>query len=226
MIFSVDLLSSSTNTVYSIVSGILPQLIVAILIVLVGWIVGWLLDRALRSLFRALPVFDETLRNVGVEKITERAGMRVDLGKFFGLIVKVFVMFSFLLAAFDVLGLQQINLFLTEMVLEDIPKVASAALVMVLGLVVADFASKAVSGGAKAVKVDAGLATKITKWSIIILSAWIALSELGVAEEITQATIGGIIAAISLALGLAFGLGGQQAAADFIERVKGDISTK
>ena len=33
----------------------------------------------------------------------------------------------------------------------------------------------------------------------------------------------GIIAAISLALGLAFGLGGQQAATDVLDRIKNDI---
>ncbi|MCY4577189.1 MAG: hypothetical protein OXB96_02020 [Candidatus Kaiserbacteria bacterium] len=226
MIFSVDLLSSSTSRLLDIVFGVLPQLIVAILIVLVGWVVGWLLERALRTVFRAVPVFDETLRNIGVEKITERAGMRIDLGKFFGVIVKVFVMFAFLLAAFDVLGLGEINRFLTETVLTYIPNVFSAALVMILGLIVADFVSKIVSGGAKVVKVHAGLATKVTKWSIIIFSALIALAELGVAQEIIQATIGGIIAAISLGLGLAFGLGGQQAASDFLDRVKGDITNR
>ena len=222
--FSVDLLSTNAHQLLNIVLNVLPQLIVAILIVLIGWIFGWLLERALRTIFRAIPVFDETLRNIGVEKITERAGMRVDLGKFFGVIVKVFVMFAFLLAAFDVLGLKEINSFLTGTVLNYIPSVISAALVMILGLIVADFVSKIVSGGAKVVKVNAGLATKVTKWSIIIFSALIALSELGVAPEIIQATIGGIIAAISLALGLAFGLGGQQAASDFLDRVKGDIA--
>ena len=222
--FSVALLSSSAQKLLDIVFGILPQLIVAILIVLVGWVVGWLLERALRTLFRTVPVFDEALRNIGLEKVLERAGMRVDLGKFFGLIVKVFVMFAFLLAAFDVLGFAEINTFLTETVLAYIPNVISAALVMILGLIVADFLGKIVSGSAKVIKVHAGLATKITKWSIIIFSALIALSELGVAQEIIQATIGGIIAAISLALGLAFGLGGQQAASDFLDKVKGDIS--
>ena len=222
--FSVALLSSSAQKLLDIIFDVLPQLIVAILIVLVGWVVGWLLERALRTVFRTVPVFDEALKNIGLEKVLERAGMRVDLGKFFGVIVKVFVMFAFLLAAFDVLGFAEINTFLTETVLAYIPNVISAALVMVLGLIVADFLSKIVSGSAKVVKVHAGLATKITKWSIIIFSALIALSELGVAPEIIQATIGGIIAAISLALGLAFGLGGQQSASDFLDKVKGDIS--
>ena len=222
--FSVALLSSSAQKLLDIVFGVLPHLIVAILIVLVGWVVGWLLERALRTVFRTVPIFDEALRNIGLEKVLGRAGMRVDLGKFFGVIVKVYVMFAFLLAAFDVLGFAEINTFLTESVLGYIPNVLSAALVMVLGLIVADFVSKIVSGSAKVIKVHAGLATKITKWSIIIFSVPVALSELGVAQEIIQATIGGIIAAISLALGLAFGLGGQQSASDFLDKVKGDLS--
>ena len=222
--FSVEVLSTSTQKLLGIVFGFLPQLVIAILIVLVGWIVGWLLERALRTVFRSVPIFDETLRNVGLERITERAGMRIDLGKFFGTIVKVFVMFAFLLAAFDVLGLSSISVFLTETVLGYIPNVISAALVMILGLIVANFVSKIVSGGARVVSVDAGLATKITKWSIIVFSALIALAELGVAQEIIASAIGGIIAAISIALGLAFGLGGQQAASDLLNRVRDDIA--
>ena len=223
MIISVDPLSSSTQELLAIVLSFLPQLLGAILIVLIGWVVGWLLERVLRALFSALPFFDEVLRNIGIEKITGRAGMRVDLGKFFGVIVKVFVMLVFLVAAIDVLGLESVNIFLTETVLGYIPNVASAALVMILGLVVANFVSKLVSGGAQAVKVDAGLVTRITKWAIIIFSALIALSELGIAQNIIEATIGGIIAAISLALGLAFGLGGQQTASDFLDHVKSDV---
>ena len=142
--FSVALLSSSAQKLLDIVFGVLPQLVVAILIVLVGWVVGWVLERGLKTIFRTVPVFDEALRNIGLEKILERAGMRVDLGTFFGVIVKAFIMLAFLLAAFDVLGFGEINTFLTETVLAYIPNVISAALVLILGLIVADFVSKIV----------------------------------------------------------------------------------
>ncbi|MDE0243312.1 MAG: hypothetical protein OYG31_01190 [Candidatus Kaiserbacteria bacterium] len=201
----------------------IPQLVIALFILIVGWIVGWLVERVLISVFRALPFFDEVLRNVGLEEVTKRAGMRINLGKFFGVVLKVFIIFAFLVAAIDVLGLQAVNQFLISEVLGYLPKVISAAFVVVIGLVVANFVSNMVAGASRAVKVEGGIATKITKWSIVVLSVIVALGELGIANEIMQSVVVGIIASISLALGLAFGLGGQQAAADFINRVKDDI---
>ena len=220
---SVESFSSSTQELLQILFGFIPQLIIAIAIILAGWFIGWLVERASRTLFRALPFFDDVLRNIGVEEVTKRAGLRVDLGRFFGTIFKVFIILTFLVAALDVLGLTLVNEFLTRDVLGYIPNVVSAALVMILGLIVANFVSDIVSGGARAVKVEGRLAAKVTKWSIIVFSALVALGELGIANEIVQSTIVGVIAAISLALGLAFGLGGQQSASDFLNRIRNDI---
>lgn len=223
MINNLDLLSSNTQEVLQLPLMFIPQLVIALFILIVGWIVGWLVERVLISVFRALPFFDEVLRNVGLEEVTKRAGMRINLGKFFGVVLKVFIIFAFLVAAIDVLGLQAVNQFLISEVLGYLPKVISAAFVIVIGLVVANFVSNMVAGASRAVKVEGGIATKITKWSIVVLSVIVALGELGIANEIMQSVVVGIIASISLALGLAFGLGGQQAAADFINRVKDDI---
>lgn len=223
MINNLDLLSTNTQEVLQLPLMFIPQLVIALFILIVGWIVGWLVERVLISVFRALPFFDEVLRNVGLEEVTKRAGMRINLGKFFGVVLKVFIIFAFLVAAIDVLGLQAVNQFLISEVLGYLPKVISAAFVVVIGLVVANFVSNMVAGASRAVKVEGGIATKITKWSIVVLSVIVALGELGIANEIMQSVVVGIIASISLALGLAFGLGGQQAAADFINRVKDDI---
>ena len=221
--FMISVEISSSTRLIEVLFGFIPELILAILIVLIGWFIGWLVERALRALFRALPFFDEALRSIGVEEILKRAGLRLDLGKFFGVTGKVFVMFAFLVAALDVLQLSSVNEFLIDKVLTYIPNVVSAALVVIVGFVVANFISNLVSGSAKAAKVEGRLAAKITKWSIITFSALVAFGELGIASNIIEVTIGGVIAAISLALGLAFGLGGQQAASDFLNRIKNDI---
>lgn len=223
MISGIEFVSSNTQELLYLPLNFIPQLVVAIAILLVGWIVGWLVERVLVSVFRALPFFDEALRNVGVEEITKRAGMRVNLGRFFGVVLKVFVIFVFLVASMDVLGLQSVNQFLINRVLDYIPNVASAALVMVIGLIIANFVANLIAGASRAAKVDGGLASKITKWSIVVLSVLVAVGELGIANEIIQSMVVGVIAATSLALGLAFGLGGQQAASEFIDRVRRDI---
>ena len=100
------------------------------------------------------------------------------MGKFFGVMLKVFIIFVFLVAALDVLQLAEINNFLINDVLGFIPKVISAALIVVIGLVAANFVSNLVCGNSPHSKVDGGLAAKITKWSIVILSITIAIGEL------------------------------------------------
>lgn len=223
MISGIELISSNTQELFYLPLTFIPQLIVAIAILLVGWLVGWLVERILVSMFRALPFFDEALRNVGLEEITKRAGMRVNLGKFFGAVLKVFVIFIFLVASMDVLGLESVNKFLIDRVLDYIPNVASAALVTVIGLIIANFVSNLIAGASRVAKVEGGLAAKITKWSIVVLSILVAIGELGIANEIIQSMVVGIIAAASLGLGLAFGLGGQQAASEFLDRFRRDI---
>lgn len=221
---SIETLSPAAQVLLDISLRVLPNLIVAVGVVVVGWIFGWLVERLLRSIFNALPFFDEALKNIGAEKVLERAGLRVNLGTFFGVIFKVFIMFAFLVAALEILGLESVNMFLTEKILLGfIPNVVSAALIVVIGLIVANFVANLLMRSARVMKVDGGLASKIAKWSIVVLSAMIALGELGIAPEIIQSVIVGVIAAISLALGLAFGLGGQQTASDFLNRVKNDM---
>lgn len=215
--------SSSTQELLQLPVLFLPKIIFAVLIIVVGWFIGWIIERLIVSIFRALPFFDEALRSIGVEELLKRGGLRVNLGGFFGVILKVFVIFIFLVAALDVLGLQSVNVFIVDSILSFIPRVVSASAIVVIGFVVASFVFKLVAGTSKAAQVEGGLAAKISKWSVIILSVFVAVNELGVATEIINSIILGVVAAISLALGLAFGLGGQQAAADFLSKVKNDI---
>ena len=219
-----NVISDKTREALELPLSFLPELITAIVIFIVGWIIAWIVERIVMSFFRAVPFFDETLRSVGFEEITKRAGLNVNLGKFFGVLLKIFIIFVFLVAALDVLGLQIANQFLVDRVLGYIPSVISAALVMVIGIVVANFAHNIASRATRAAGVSGGLVAVGTKWAIVVFSALVALGELGIATEIVNSLIFGLIASISLALGLAFGLGGQQAAADFIERIKSDLT--
>ncbi len=220
---NLDFLSNSARELVEIPFYVIPELIIAVAIFVIGWIVGWLVERVVHSVFRALPFFDEALKNIGLEEVLKRANIRVDLGKFFGVLLKVFIIFIFLVAALEVLGLESVNQFLTEQVLNYIPNIVSAALIVVIGLIAANFASKFVAGSSRAAKVEGGVAAKITQWAIVVFSILIALGELGIANEIIQSMIVGIIAALSLGIGLAFGLGGQQVAADFLNRLRNDI---
>ena len=168
---------------------------------------------------------DDALRHAGLENFLRKGGVSLDSGAFVGALVKWFVIIVFLVAAFDVLGLSQVNVFLQEVVLGYLPSVIVAALVLLVGGVVGDVTGRVVSTGAKTAGVSsAHFAGAIAKWAIWIFAILVALSQLGIAAAFSQTLFTGIVIAISLALGLSFGLGGQEAAARFIERLRSEMS--
>jgi small-conductance mechanosensitive channel len=94
-----------------------------------------------------------------------------------------------------------------------------------LGLYWLIFASKAISGSAKLANVEsANLVGSVAKWAIWITSILFALNQLGIGSDLIQTLWTAIVAALALAFGLSFGLGGKDAAARAINRVSDMIS--
>ena len=83
-----------------------------------------------------------------------------------------------------------------------------------IGLYLANLAAQVVQATGSA---QAGLLAVAARVSILILAGAIALSQMGLANEIIQLAFGVLLAAIALAGALAFGLGGREIAARQIE---------
>lgn len=221
-----EVLRLSFQNLWLGVVNFVPNLVVAIIILILGWLLGALFGRAIWQVFRSLKV-DEALRRAGFENFLRRGGLNLDSGAFFGGLVKWFVIVVFLVAAFDVLGLSQVNLFLQQVVIAYLPRVLVAALVLLVGGVIGDITERVVVTAARTAEIrSAHFAGTIAKWAIWIFAILVALSQLGIAAAFSQTLFTGIVIALSLALGLSFGLGGQEAASRFIERVRGEMSER
>ena len=146
----------------------------------------------------------------------------MDAASFLGALVKWFFVIVFLLAAANILGLTQVGDFLRD-VLMYLPNVIIAALILIIAAIVADLVEKVLRGSLMAMGRGAHLAVPLVRWSIWIFAFIAALLQLGIAVTLIQTFVTGIVAAIAIATGLAFGLGGKDAAAQFIDRVRGEI---
>jgi hypothetical protein len=217
-----DVLTQSfQNLSYGLVAFI-PNLIVAVIIFVVGWLVGAGIGRLVAQVVTSLRV-DQALRAAGVERVVDRAGFTLNSGAFLGFLVKWFFIIVFLVAALDVLGLTQVTAFLSGVVLGYLPQVIVAVLILLVAAVLAEAAQRVVAGVARAANIGAAnLLGAIARWSIWIFAILAALDRLGI-SPLVQTLFTGVVVALSLAFGLAFGLGGQQAAAKYIERVQNEI---
>lgn len=201
-----------------------PQLIIAFVVFVIGWVIAVALGKVVSQVVRSLKV-DSALSALGAEAPLSRAGLRLDAGAFVGGLVRWFFILVFLLAAIDVLGLSQVTEFLRSVVLTYIPQVIVAAFILLAAALLADFTRRVVVSSAKAIDLpSAEFLGGVTKWAIWLFAILAALFQLGIAGVFIQTLFTAFVAMLAIAGGLAFGLGGRDAAARFLEKLRSDIS--
>lgn len=203
-----------------------PGLLLAIIIFLVGWVLGSIVGKAIAQVISALKL-DKLFESAGAHDMMERMGVKLNIGKFFGVIVKWFIIIVFLMASLQIVGLTQVNDFLRTAVLLYLPKVIISAIVLVIATILAEAMKNIVVVSSKAANISsANMLGAITKYAILGFAFIIALSELGIATYFMQVLFMGLIVMLALAGGLAFGLGGKEAAARAIDTISKDLSSK
>lgn len=214
----------SVQTLTNGVADFLPKFIAALLFVIIGWVFGAAVGRVVQQLIDTMKA-DEWLAKAGVDKFLARAGYKLQAGAFIGWLAKIFFILVFLLPAFNILGLSQVNTFLNE-VLMYIPQVIVAAIILFVASVAADLLSGAVSGATNAMGSSmANMLGSVTRWAIWIFAIMVSLTQLGIAAQYMSILFTGIIAMLALAGGLAFGLGGRDAASEVIRDIRSEIKS-
>src|ERR1700722_4861188 len=221
---SATAVSGSFNDLWYTVIAFLPNIIAAVIIFLIGWIIGVILYRVFVEIVRVLKI-DEALKAAGLNDAAKQAGFNLDVGRFLGTLVEWFVIVWFLVASLDIIGLTQVTIYLQTVVLLYLPQVIVASLILILGAIVAEVVRGLVSHSAQAAGSRSGnFAGTIAKWAIWVTAIMAALTQLGIATALLQTLFTGVVIALSLAFGLAFGLGGRDAAARVIEKIRSDIA--
>lgn len=218
-----DSLREAATTLSTGAAEFVPKLIIAFIIIIFGWIIGAILGRFVGQIIRSMRV-DSILKSAGAEETLAKAGFGLNSGKFVGNLVKWFIIVVFLVAAFDVLGLSEVNDFLRS-VLDFLPRVIVAVLILLAGAVIAESMQKIIVGGARAADLDSAPFLGATaKWIIIIFAILIAMDQIAILEGFSQILFMGVVGMMTIAGGLAFGLGGKDAAKRYVERIERDYT--
>ncbi|MFA6006700.1 MAG: hypothetical protein WC764_03170 [Candidatus Paceibacterota bacterium] len=200
-----------------------PRVFVSIIVFIAGWIIGSVLGNLIERFFKSID-FDKFLEGLGLKDLLAHADMKLNSGRFLGECVKWFVIIVFLVAGLNILSLTQVNDFLGQ-VLVYLPNLIAAALMLLFGAVIANFLKKTVVASARTMGLPSShLVGGLTKWAVWIFTILVALYQIGVASALIHTLFTGIIAAFSLAIGLAFGLGGKDTAADYLKKLRHEIN--
>jgi len=200
-----------------------PTIIGALLVFLLGVIIASILGKLVERIVRAIRI-DQAIDRVKIGEKLKEHGIEITFSHFFGKVVQWFLVLVFLMAATDILGLNQVTDYLNSIILY-LPNVIVATIILTIAFLLGSIAYTIVRSSTKAAGVmSATLLATIIKWSIIIFGLLAALIQLGIAVSLVNTIFIGLIAAISLAAGLAFGLGGKEEAALILKKLREEIT--
>lgn len=206
------------------VIAFIPNLVGAAIILVIGWIIAALLEWAVDNVVRAVGL--QTLfERVKVEDVVKKTDVQKDTTGLIASAVKWILLLVAFIAAADALNLPQVSEFLNQ-VLEYVPNVVAAAAILIIGAIFAHFMARVVSGVSRASSLHfSQLAGSMTRYAILVFTIIAALSQLGIATTFLQTLFTGFVAALAIAAGLAFGLGGQTAAKEWVEKFQKETET-
>lgn len=203
--------------------AIAPQIVIAIAALLLGWIFAAYIERAVAQLLKAVKLNDMLERADALEPF-KRADIKFDATALLAAFVRWFIFFVVLIAVADLLGLTAFNEFLGQVLLY-VPNIVLAALILLVTAIASDLIDRFVSGSVRAAGFGyASMVGAIARWSVFVFGFVAALQQLGIATDLLNTLVTGIVAMIAIAGGLAFGLGGRDLAADILNHVRRRVS--
>jgi Conserved TM helix len=201
-------------------------LLAAIIIFAVGWVFGAFIGNLVEKIFGVLKI-DMVLRQAGLEAVLKKGDIKLNSGAFIGGLLKWFIIAIFFLSALQVFHLDDVSAYLGDIVIGFLPRVIVSILIVLVSVIIGETVEKIVSGAAAHAHLTSSkFLGALTKWAIVIFAVLSALVELNIAAALIQILFIGIVVALSLAFGLAFGLGGRDAASKIIAKTMDDFSKR
>ena len=152
-----------------------------------------------------------------MDDFLRQGGSEIDTTSILGLLVYWLVILAALMVAFNGLGLAYVTDILGRIVL-FVPQVMVAVLIVAFGAYFARFIGATLTAYLRNVGIaDAEVLGRLARYAIMMFVVLIALDQMHLGEIIRQSFLI-ILAAVALALALAFGLGGQKRAANLLDR--------
>ena len=198
--------SEPASDMLRLILDAIPRIIGAALLLALGYLISRFVVQLLKEVLPGLGV-DRAMAN------SEVLPAGTSLSGIVARVAQVAIVLFFAIAATRLLGFPELTAILDQ-VLELGGRVIFGAVVIVFGFLIAGMLARLI-GGAD----ETGLASKIVKWSAIVLFTFMGLEFMGVGDDIVQTAFSALVIGGAVAGALAFGLGGREWAGRKLEQV-------
>jgi len=193
----------------------IPNMFGGLLILIVGLLIGSIVKQLIMTvvtfskidlLFHKTKLIKKDEVNIWTEVLSE--------------ILKWMLIIVFLIPALEVWGLSRATVVVNQ-ILFYLPNVVVAVVIAFVGILASNLTSDLVRNSVKTMGSTASNSLAVfTKGTIMFFTVLVVLNQLGVAQDLIRILFTGIVAMLSLAGGLAFGLGGKELAKDVLDELK------
>ena len=203
------------NTLVSIAQFV-PRFLTGLIILLIGLIIASFVKQLLVQLFKFIRL-EQLLKRYGVPETKGTEG--VSWTGFLAELARWFVIVLFLVPTADIWGLGQFVVILNNL-LTYLPNVLVSVLLLLVGFVVGKLVHDLLLASVQGVSGESARTIAVVgQYSVVVFAVLIALNQLGIASDLIRILIAGVVASVALAAGLAFGLGGRDAAKEILAKL-------
>lgn len=212
-----DSLIESLRVTWAQVQLFLPKLLGGLVLLTAGWLVARLVRRLVIRVLRYVKV-DAAAERAGIEDFLLRGGVRFTTVTLVGQIVYWGLLLVVVLAVFNVVGVP-VPASTIEEVARYLPNVLVAVIIVIFGSLLARFVRGLLQTYLNNIGVEgARPVSLLAQGAILVFVATLALNQLRIGGDVLVSAFQLAFGGFCLALALAFGLGGRDWAARFLDR--------
>lgn len=212
----VNTLTQTVDKVADRIMEFLPQLLVMLIIVIVGLVIAWVLRVVVRRVL-GLVKLGALSETTGVTDMLSKAALPSPVELLSRLVFWV-VWLAFLLLGVEALGVVALQEQISRLLM-FLPQIFVALLILFVGLLAANFFSRAMLlAAANANYPSPRLLANVVRLLISILAVTMAFEQLGLGQHAVLIAFSIAFGAVMLGLAIAFGLGGRDVARRILER--------
>ena len=203
----------------------IPKIIGAVILLIIGLIAGKIIGSAVQRISKKIIQKSEGKKGADSTTIVEIPG-KLDSARLISSTVRWFIYLFFIVAAVNALEFEQLTVALTDLWLW-VPNLLAFVLIIIIGLIIVNFVSKWIDqeliqrdlGGSKYIITG----VKVVIYGIIFA---VALTQLGIGEDIIPILVSSFSWSIAIAIGAAIAIGLGFALKDIIPSMIGFAANK
>ncbi|MEK7598065.1 MAG: hypothetical protein AAB441_05500 [Patescibacteria group bacterium] len=214
----IELINTILFDFFRNLGNLIPSFFGGLLILIVGLLIGSIVKQLILTVvtFSKIDLLFHKTKLIKKEEVNVWTGILSEILKWMLIIV-------FLVPALEVWGLSEATTVVNQ-ILFYLPNVVVAVVIAFVGILASNLTADLVRHSVKTMGSTASNSLAVfTRGTIVFFTVLVVLNQLGVAQDLIRILFTGIVVMLSLAGGLAFGLGGKELAKEVLEELKSKL---